>query len=102
MNSKLLEEQKKFYQCTSIIGLSEYHFKTSEDKDSVHVVDLTDREGYGSCTCQQWDFRIRPKIGTEIDPKSEEYMCKHIRRARHLASIVIALYCMDGATNNDR
>lgn len=91
MNSIPFDELKNKYNCVNFLLPLEFHFSASEDRESVHVVDLLDNEMRGSCTCQQWDFRIRPKVGVSIDPNDEEYMCKHIRRARYLASVLLSI-----------
>ena len=66
-----------------IITPLEFHFETSECKESVHVVDLQKYEGSGDCTCQNFEYRIRPRlIRGDIDPHEPESQCKHIITAK--------------------
>jgi len=55
--------------------------------DVSHLVDLSEHEGRGRCSCQHFEFRIAPNIEAGLPHEK----CKHIRAAReYLADAVIA------------
>ena len=68
----------------SVIPLR-YLFKSESRNDIVHVVDLEDWNGSGSCTCEHFEFRIAPLLTRQIiEPHTARSRCVHIRRAREI------------------
>jgi hypothetical protein len=64
---------------------------TSDSRDDIaHVVDLGGFDGFGECSCEDFQYRILPSL-TRNDPTAGLKRCKHIIAAReHLADQVIA------------
>jgi hypothetical protein len=57
-------------------------FQSSEGPNEWHLVDLSEWEGSGSCSCQHFQCRIHPLLSVRaIRPHSDQAKCKHIRRA---------------------
>lgn len=53
---------------------------TSDSQDGVdHLVDLAEFGGNGRCSCQHFDFRIRPELEAGQTPPVTR--CKHIDAA---------------------
>lgn len=66
-----------------IISPLEIHFLTSDSQEEAHISYLDENNASGSCSCQHFDFRIRPKISRgEITPHEAGSQCKHIVLAR--------------------
>jgi|VirMetMinimDraft_7_1064189.scaffolds.fasta_scaffold00064_42 hypothetical protein len=58
-------------------------------KDIEHIVDLGAYQGNGDCTCEHFDFRLRPKIEGRTERGFRR--CAHIEAARSaLVDIVIS------------
>ena len=57
-----------------------HYLVTSEKqgKDTVYDVDLLAYEGYGHCTCQDFMYRVLPKLekADPLDPPT--HRCKHL------------------------
>jgi len=66
-----------------IITPLEIHFLSSDSKTEAHITYLDENDASGSCSCQHFDFRIRPKLKRgEITPHEAGSQCKHIVLAR--------------------
>ena len=67
------------------VDSEEWHFEARERQNVWHTVHLGDYGASGGCSCQHFDFRIRPLLATgEIKPHSARSKCRHIRRAEQL------------------
>jgi hypothetical protein len=57
-----------------------------------HMVDMTSFSGSGECSCEDFEFRIRPAmIRSLIDENTPRARCKHIRKVREiLADLTIS------------
>lgn len=57
------------------------HFLVTSEKqgkDTVYDVDLLAYEGYGHCTCQDFMYRVLPKL-EKADPQDPpSHRCKHL------------------------
>jgi hypothetical protein len=61
----------------------EFHFQTSESRDEFHLVDLSEYDGSGACFCENFRFRIEPKLKSGvIFPHEAGSQCKHIVMSR--------------------
>lgn len=61
----------------------DFLFETSREKTESHLVDLRKYDGSGACWCENFRFRIEPKLKSgEIKPHEKESQCKHIVTAR--------------------
>ena len=61
----------------------EIHFQTSKNTDEFHLVDLSEYNGSGACWCENFRFRIEPKLKSgEILPYEAGSQCKHIVMSR--------------------
>ena len=61
----------------------DFHFQTSEKADEFHIVDLRRFKGSGACWCENFRFRIEPKLKSgKVEPYEEGSQCKHIVTAR--------------------
>lgn len=61
----------------------EFHFQTSESDDEFHLVDLSEYDGSGACWCENFRFRIEPKLkGGAVLPHEAGSQCKHIVMSR--------------------
>jgi len=66
-----------------ILSPLEFHFQTSEKKDEFYLVDLSYNKGSGACWCENFRFRIEPKLKSgKILPYEAGSQCKHIIMAR--------------------
>ena len=68
-----------------ILSPLEFQFQASKNKDEVHVVDLVEYEGSGSCTCPHFICRIASRLEDpdgDIEPHEKDSQCKHIILAR--------------------
>jgi hypothetical protein len=43
---------------------------------NVHLVDLEEYDGYGECSCEYFNFSIRPQLKENKKPKKQ---CRHLR-----------------------
>lgn len=67
-----------------------FRFTSDTRADIAHVVDLSEFDGFGECSCEDFQYRILP-ILVRNEPKEGVKRCKHIIAAReHLADQVIA------------
>lgn len=62
----------------------------SRSGDCQHFVDLTDFQGNGSCTCNDWSCRVVSNMKKPHDLLSNETLCFHLRRA-HLANLAVQI-----------
>lgn len=61
----------------------EFNFQSSENPDEYNLVDLSMYGGSGACYCEQFRFRIEPKIKSgKVKPHEVGSQCKHIILAR--------------------
>ena len=61
----------------------DFHLQTSEELDEFHIVDLRRFDGSGACWCENFRFRIEPKLKSgKVKPYEEGSQCKHIIMAR--------------------
>jgi hypothetical protein len=66
-----------------IISPLEFNFQSQEDPESYYLVDLSAHDGSGACFCQNFQFRIEPKIKSgKIKPHEKGSQCKHITTAK--------------------
>ena len=57
----------------------EMKFCSSKNPDEYHMVDMSAYGGSGECSCQNFEFRIKPKLKTgEVQPFEAGSQCKHI------------------------
>jgi hypothetical protein len=63
--------------------LGEFRVESESDPGSYYMVDLFDYDGNGSCTCDDFKFRIGPMRDADIEPVHQS--CKHIDRAFSVA-----------------
>ncbi len=62
-----------------IIDPLEIQFASSKQPDEFHVVDMSAYEGSGECSCQNFQYRIAPKLKSgELTPHDLGTQCKHI------------------------
>lgn len=62
-----------------------WHFQSRRSPNVFHTVDLAEFDCSGACSCEHFDFKIRPLIrGGLIRPHSDAAKCKHIRRAEKI------------------
>lgn len=67
------------------VDWEEWHFVSRANPNHWHTVHLADYELSGACSCQHFDFNIRPLLqGKAIRPHTPRAKCKHIRRAERL------------------
>ena len=67
----------------AIISPLEFHFQTSRSGDEVHVVDLSKYNGSGACWCEDFRFRVEPKLRNgDTQPFEAGSQCKHIVMSR--------------------
>lgn len=67
-----------------------YRFTSDTRADIAHVVDLGEFEGFGECSCEDFQYRILPSLVRNVDPSTLK-RCKHLLAAReHLADQVIS------------
>jgi hypothetical protein len=63
----------------------EWHFQSRQSPEKFHTVHLADWSFSGACSCEHFDFRIRPALfRNEIKPHSAKAKCRHIRRAEQI------------------
>ena len=82
-----------------ILSPLEFQFQASKNKDEVHVVDLVEYEGSGSCTCPHFICRIASRLEDpdgDIEPHEKDSQCKHIILAR----LIIADRFVKGTIEN--
>lgn len=60
---------------------SPYRFLVASmtNPSNVHLVDLEEYDGYGECSCEYFNFNIRPKLEQNIQPKKQ---CRHLRTVK--------------------
>lgn len=57
----------------------EFKFQSKQDPDSYYLVDLSAYGGSGACYCEQFRFRIEPRIlSGSVAPHEAGSQCKHI------------------------
>tara|TARA_R100000734_G_scaffold19153_1_gene18675 strand:+ start:7813 stop:8163 length:351 start_codon:yes stop_codon:yes gene_type:complete len=57
----------------------EFKYQSKQDPDSYYLVDLSAYGGSGACYCEQFRFRIEPKIlSGSVAPHETGSQCKHI------------------------
>lgn len=62
-----------------------WHFQSTDDPEISHTVHLDENDCSGACSCQNFDFTIRPLLRDRVIKKhSERSKCKHIRRAEKI------------------
>lgn len=63
-------------------------FESRSRRDEWHLVDLSDWECSGSCSCEAFQFRIQPLLACRaIRPHSDQAKCRHIREAEKALSL---------------
>ena len=56
-------------------------FFSDSQKDTAHIVDLME----GECSCQNFQFRIKPLLDRGVLKKADKLAkCKHIKKARDI------------------
>jgi len=59
-----------------------FHVTSESQADSFYIVDLEARDGYGECSCRDWQTRCSPRIGAGQPfiswPYYERTCCKHV------------------------
>jgi hypothetical protein len=80
------EDAEEVGECKVVSDdLTRYHFVSSDEPNKFHTVDLMDWWLSGSCSCENFDMRIRPLLRDRvIKPHTERAKCKHIRRAEKI------------------
>ena len=80
-----LTEEKIADGRIELISTLEFNFESSSKSREYHSVDLSKFEGSGECFCENFRFRILPKLNSgELKPFEEGSQCKHILLARHI------------------
>lgn len=52
------------------------------DAEHPHLVDLSEHEGFGQCSCKNWQCNVWPVIRDKAGPKySKSTTCRHVRAA---------------------
>lgn len=71
--------------------------RSATRKDTAHLVDLGENFPLGKCACEQYSFRVQPKID-KGEPLNVADRCKHIDSAREflLAEVILRLKTTDG------
>lgn len=57
-----------------------YRFESDSRPDISHVVDLGAFNGFGECSCEDFQYRLLPALSRGLPPKGPR--CKHILAAR--------------------
>lgn len=66
-----------------------FNVRSASRPDIVHLVDLIEYNGNGACSCEEFEFRLAPRLKEGSQPNAV-WECRHIRRAkRRLVEIVI-------------
>ena len=66
-----------------ILSALEFDFQSTENPDQYNRVDLSMYGGSGACYCEQFRFRIEPKLESgKVKPHEVGSQCKHIVLAR--------------------
>ena len=61
----------------------DFHFQSNSDSEDFHTVDLRRFNGSGACWCENFRFRIEPKLKSgKVKPHESGSHCKHIVTAR--------------------
>lgn len=61
----------------------DFHFQSNSDPEEFHIVDLRRFNGSGACWCENFRFRIEPKLKSgKVLPHEQGSQCKHIITAR--------------------
>ena len=61
----------------------DFHFQTSREESEVHLVDLRQYDGSGACWCENFRFRIEPKLKAgKLQAHEAGSQCKHIVKSR--------------------
>lgn len=64
--------------------------RSSTKETEFHMVDLAEADGRGTCTCEDYTFRISPYIEQGRIPPGGRVRCRHISIARdRLVQVVI-------------
>ena len=76
-------------------SITRFIFFSETQKDVAHVVDLMD----GECTCQNFQFRIKPLLERGvIKPNEAVAKCKHMKFAREILCDEIIKQLKNGAS----
>lgn len=68
-----------------------FRFTSDSRPDVAHVVDLGEFEGFGECSCEDFQFRILPRLIRDATDTAGLKRCKHITAAReHLTDQLIS------------
>ena len=59
-----------------------FRFTSDSRPDIAHVVDLGEFGGFGECSCEDYTFRILPKLIRDPSATAGLNRCKHILAAR--------------------
>lgn len=59
--------------------LGEYRIESESNPGVFYMIDLFAYDGEGSCTCEDYQYRIEPMRKADLKPVHE--FCKHINRA---------------------
>ena len=63
----------------------EFKFQCSENPDEYNLVDLSMYGGSGACFCEQFRFRIEPRMQSgSVAPHEVGSQCKHIMLAKFI------------------
>jgi hypothetical protein len=70
-------------EVTPITGEPTRFFVASDSVAEPHLVDLSEYQGNGACSCEQFQFRLQGTLDTGGRDWSEKQSlrCKHLRRA---------------------
>lgn len=66
-------------EITPLEVIGEYRIESEANPGVFYMIDLFDYDGEGSCTCPDYQHRIRPMREASLKPVHEH--CKHINRA---------------------
>ena len=62
-----------------IVDPLEIKYASSRNPDEYHVCDMSANKGSGECSCQHFQYRIRPRMQSgEVKPFEAGSQCKHI------------------------
>lgn len=71
-------------EVTPINGEPTRFFVASDSRAEPHLVDLSEFDLTGACGCEQFQFRLQPKLESGERDRSggDKHRCKHIIKAR--------------------
>ena len=98
---ELIEEQTLEGMRIIRVGRGQYRAYSQSELETAYAVDILHYGGLGSCTCDDFDKRRKPRWSSfKIRKNYDVFRCKHLRRIRcFVLDQIIAHYAKDQKEN---